>query len=81
MERRVWAITIDDRRRITLPKDLLEILCLKPGDIIVFVRNGEGPVYVGRATLKIEIPYMEKKSKEVDGKRSEIKSNSLRETS
>jgi len=56
-----WAVRIDDRGRITLPKELLKILGLKPGDLIAFVKEENGPVYVGRAKLQIEVPFLEKK--------------------
>jgi AbrB family looped-hinge helix DNA binding protein len=56
-EKHMWAVKIDERGRITIPKDLLELLGFKPDDIVVFVRENEGPVYVGRGQFQVEIPF------------------------
>ena len=62
--KRVWAVKVDERGRTTIPKDLLELLRIKSGDIMAFVREDEGPVYVGKAQLDISIPFTSKASKE-----------------
>lgn len=59
-EKKVWAVKIDQRGRTTIPKDLLELLGIKAGDIMAFMREDEGPIYVGKAELKVEIPFAQK---------------------
>jgi AbrB family looped-hinge helix DNA binding protein len=59
-ERCVWAVKIDERGRITMPKDLLELLGFKPDDIVVFVREDEGPICVGKGQFQVEIPFAQK---------------------
>ncbi len=62
---RVWAAKIDDRGRTTIPKDLLELLGIQAGEIMVFVRENEGPIYVGKAELKIEIPFAKEAARNI----------------
>jgi AbrB family looped-hinge helix DNA binding protein len=69
-EERVWAVKIDERGRTTIPKDLLELLGVKPGGVMVFAREDEGPIYVGRAELKIDIPFAEKSKKQIKAEKS-----------
>jgi AbrB family looped-hinge helix DNA binding protein len=57
MTENAWAVKIDERGRTTIPKDLLKLLGIKAGEIMIFARDGEGPIYVGKAELKIEIPF------------------------
>ncbi len=57
---RVWAVKVDERGRTTIPKELLTLLGIKAGDIMVFAKEAEGPIYVGRAELKIDIPFAKK---------------------
>jgi AbrB family looped-hinge helix DNA binding protein len=54
----VWAVKVDARGRATIPKDLLELLQIGSGDIMVFAKENEGPIYVGKAKLDIDIPFM-----------------------
>jgi len=61
----MWAVKIDERGRITIPKDLLDLLGFKPDDILVFVREDEGPVYVGRGQFQVEIPFAQKSEEKV----------------
>ena len=65
-EKRVWAVKIDERGRTTIPKDLLELLGIKAGDIMAFMRENEGPIYVGKAELKVEIPFAKKLEKKME---------------
>ncbi len=67
---RVWAVKIDERGRTTLPKELLRLLGIKAGGIMVFTRDDEGPIYVGRAELKIEIPFAKKLEGKIEAKRN-----------
>lgn len=59
-EKRVWAVKIENRGRITVPKELLDLLGIKPDDMLAFVREDEGAVYVGRAQIQVEIPFAQK---------------------
>jgi AbrB family looped-hinge helix DNA binding protein len=56
----IWAVRIDERGRITVPKELLELLGITSNDALVFIRENEGPVYVGKAQFQIEIPFIKK---------------------
>ena len=62
-EERTWAVKIDERGRITLPKEVMEALGLRPGDIMAFVRRGDGPIYVGKARIEVEIPGLKEEKK------------------
>ncbi|MDI6905014.1 MAG: AbrB/MazE/SpoVT family DNA-binding domain-containing protein [Candidatus Bathyarchaeia archaeon] len=68
-EKRVWAVKLDERGRTTIPKDLLDLLGIRTGDIMAFIREDEGPVYVGKAELQVQVPFAQK----VEGKRIEAK--------
>jgi AbrB family looped-hinge helix DNA binding protein len=70
MDERVWAVKIDERGRTTIPKDLLKLLGIGTGEIMVFAREGNGPIYVGRAELKIEIPFTGKLERKTKAKTS-----------
>jgi AbrB family looped-hinge helix DNA binding protein len=59
-EKRMWAAKVDERGRITIPKDLLDLLGFKPDDILVFVKEDKGPVCVGRGQFQVEIPFAQK---------------------
>ena len=59
-ERSIWAVKIDERGRITVPKELLELLGMTSNDTLVFVRENEGPIHVGKAQFQIEIPFIRK---------------------
>jgi len=61
----MWGVKIDERGRITIPKDLLELLGFKPDDILVFVREDEGPVCVGKGQFQVEIPFVQSRKKKV----------------
>jgi AbrB family looped-hinge helix DNA binding protein len=54
------AVHIDERGRTTLPKQMLELLGIKPGGILVFSREGDGPFFVGKGELKVDIPFLQK---------------------
>ena len=54
------AVHIDERGRTTIPKRVLDILGVRPGGIMVFSRDGDGPFYVGRGELRVEIPFLQK---------------------
>lgn len=54
------AVHIDERGRTTIPKKILEFLGIEPGGIMVFSREGDGPFYVGRGELKVEVPFLQK---------------------
>lgn len=69
LKERVWAVKIDERGRTTIPKELFKLLGIKAGDIMVFVREDEGPIYVGRAELKIEIPFAKKSEEKIKAKK------------
>jgi AbrB family looped-hinge helix DNA binding protein len=69
-EKRVWAVKIDERGRTTIPKGLLKLLGIEAGDIMVFAREDEGPVYVGRAELKIAIPFAKKVDEKTKAKKN-----------
>lgn len=62
-EKRIWAAKIDERGRTTIPKDLLELLQINLGDILAFVKEGEGPIYVGKAQLDVTIPFSKNSGK------------------
>ncbi len=62
-EKKTWAVKIDERGRITLPKELMEVLRLRPGDIVAFVRRGDGPIYVGKARIEVEIPGLKEEER------------------
>jgi len=62
----MWAVKIDERGRITIPKELLELLGFKPDDILVFVREDKGPIYVGRGQFQVEIPFAQKSEEKVN---------------
>jgi len=66
-EKRVWAAKIDERGRTTIPKDLLELLQIDSGDVMAFVKEGEGPVYVGKAKLDVTIPFSKSSEREHQG--------------
>jgi len=59
-KRSVWAVKIDERGRITVPKDLLDLLGITSNDTLAFVREDEGPIYVGKAQFQVEIPFTRK---------------------
>jgi AbrB family looped-hinge helix DNA binding protein len=59
-EKRMWAAKVDERGRITIPKDLLDLLGFKPDDILVFVKEDKGPVFVGRGQFQLEVPFAQK---------------------
>jgi AbrB family looped-hinge helix DNA binding protein len=63
-EKRVWAVKLDERGRTTIPKALLDVLGIKPGEIMAFVREDEGPVYVGKAELQVKVPFTKKTGRE-----------------
>ena len=44
---------IDNRNRITLPREILKLLDLKPGDE-VFFKISEGKIIIGKALVKYE---------------------------
>jgi AbrB family looped-hinge helix DNA binding protein len=67
---RVWAVKVDERGRTTIPKELLKLLGIKAGDVMVFAREDEGPIYVGRAELKIEIPFAKKLEGKIKAKKN-----------
>jgi AbrB family looped-hinge helix DNA binding protein len=56
----VWAVKIDERGRITIPKDLLDTLGITSGDSLAFVREEEGPICVGKVRVQVEIPFTKK---------------------
>jgi AbrB family looped-hinge helix DNA binding protein len=62
-KRRVWAVKIDERGRITVPKDLLDLLGMSSNDTLAFVKEDEGPIYVGKARFEVEIPFSGKTEK------------------
>jgi len=68
-ERRVvLAVHIDERGRTTIPKSMLELLGIEPGGIMVFSREGDGPFFVGKGELKVDIPFLQKsKGKRISG--------------
>lgn len=70
LKERVWAVKIDERGRTTIPKELLKLLGIKTGDIMIFAREDEGPIYVGRAELKIEIPFAKKLEGKIKAKKN-----------
>jgi AbrB family looped-hinge helix DNA binding protein len=72
-EKRVWAVKIDERGRMTIPKDLLDLLGIKPDGILAFVREGEGPLYVGRAQFQVEIPFLQKSEEKAEIKKTSKK--------
>ncbi|HEV2119172.1 MAG TPA: AbrB/MazE/SpoVT family DNA-binding domain-containing protein [Candidatus Bathyarchaeia archaeon] len=54
------AVHIDERGRTTIPKRILELLGIQPGGIMVFSRQGDGPFFVGKGELKVDIPFLQK---------------------
>jgi AbrB family looped-hinge helix DNA binding protein len=67
-KRLVLAVHIDERGRTTIPKPVLELLGIQPGGIMVFSREGNGPFFVGKGELKVDIPFLEKgKGKRISG--------------
>jgi AbrB family looped-hinge helix DNA binding protein len=54
----MWAVKVDERGRITVPKELLELLGMTSNDTLAFVRENEGPIYVGKAQFQVEIPFI-----------------------
>ena len=54
------VVRIDERGRTTIPKEMLKLLGIQPGGIMVFSREDDGPFYVGRGELKIDIPFLQK---------------------
>ncbi len=62
------AVHIDERGRTTIPKPMLELLGIEPGGIMVFSREGDGPFFVGKGELKVDIPFLQKsKGKRISG--------------
>ncbi|MGD0027442.1 MAG: AbrB/MazE/SpoVT family DNA-binding domain-containing protein [Candidatus Bathyarchaeia archaeon] len=59
-KRLVWAVKIDERGRITVPKDLLDLLGMTSKDTLAFIKEDEGPIYLGKARLQVEIPFAKK---------------------
>ena len=54
------VVRVDERGRTTIPKEMLKLLGIQPGGIMVFSREDDGPFYVGRGELKIDIPFLQK---------------------
>jgi AbrB family looped-hinge helix DNA binding protein len=54
------AVRVDERGRTTIPKRLLELLGVRPGGLMVFSREDDGPFYVGKGELKVDIPFLQK---------------------
>lgn len=75
MERKksVWAVKIDERGRITIPKDLLDMLGITSGDSLAFVREDEGPICVGKVQFQVEIPFTRKPEGESQSMESQEK--------
>ena len=48
-------VRIDERRRITLPSDVMNILNLREGDYVIFARN-EDEVVIRKVKLVVEVP-------------------------
>ena len=62
------AVHIDERGRTTIPKSMLELLGIEPGGIMVFSREGDGPFFVGKGELKVDIPFLQKsKGRRISG--------------
>lgn len=69
----VWAVKIDERGRITVPKDLLDLLGITANDILAFVKEDDGPIYVGKGQFRIEIPFAKKPEKKFKAEQDQEK--------